>query len=306
MTVKGEVKMYASIFKNKFKTAVIVAAIFVLLSVVVYYISYALGYGRYAIVIALGFSLVTSIASYWNSDKVVIAINHAHPADDAQYSEVRGALQRVCHAADIPVPKLYVMDDPSPNAFATGRNPKHAAVCVTTGLVSSLDYYQIEGVIAHEAAHIRNYDILLSTVASVMIGAVIMISDIWSRSLFFGGRRSRNDEKDGANGILMIIGLVFVILAPIAGQLLRLALSRSREYLADATAVEFTHNPEGLATALETIGGIAQPVRCANSATANMYISDPILAANGRRGMSLFATHPPIEKRVEAIRNMEY
>lgn len=298
--------MFKSIKTNKIKTFFIVAAIFAFLTVVVYYITYALGYGEYAVVTALTFSLVASLGSYWNSDKIVIAMNRAHPADEIQQRQLINALEGVCIAAGIDVPKLYVMDDPSPNAFATGRNPKHAAVCVTTGLLSKLDYYQLEGVLAHEVSHIKNYDILLSTVASVMIGAVIMISDIWSRSFWYrGSRRRSDDEKNGANAVVMIVGLVFIVLAPIAGQILKMALSRNREYLADATAVELTRNPEGLASALEVISGINEPVSCASSATASMYISDPILAANGRSTSDLFATHPPIEKRIEAIRNLK-
>jgi len=232
-------------------------------------------------------------------------MNHARPADGIEHRQVSNALEGVCIAAGIKTPKLYVMDDPSPNAFATGRNPNHAVVCVTTGLLQKLDYYQLEGVLAHEVAHIKNYDILLSTIASVMIGVVIMISDIWSRSFWYRGSRRSDNEKGGANAIIMLIGLVFIILAPIAGQIMKFALSRNREYLADATAVEFTRNPEGLATALEVIGGISQPVRRASSATASMYISDPIKAANGKRTSNLFSTHPPIEKRVEAIRNLK-
>ncbi len=296
--------MFKAIKTNKFKTCVIVTGVFVFLAVVVYYISYALGYGEYAVLIATVFSLAASLASYWNSDKIVIAANHAHPANEMQHRQLINALEGICIAAGIDVPKLYVMDDPSPNAFATGRNPKHAAICVTTGLLDTMDYYQLEGVLAHEVAHIKNYDILLSTVVSVMVGIVVMISDIWSRSMWYSRRRSSDKDKSEGSAILMLLGLVFIILAPIAGQIMKLALSRNREYLADATAVEFTRNPEGLATALEKIGGISKPVKCASSATANMYISDPILAANGKKRGSLFATHPPIEKRVEAIRNL--
>lgn len=296
--------MFKAIKTNKLKTCIIVMGVFLFLTVVVYYISYAMGYGEYAVIIAAVFSLAASLASFWNSDKIVIAANHAHPADEYRHRQVINALEGVCIAAGIEVPKLYVMDDASPNAFATGRSPRHSAICVTTGLLDKMDYYQLEGVLAHEAAHIKNYDILLSTVVSVMLGIVVMISDIWSRSLWYGRRRSRDDDNNNANAVLMLVGLVFVILAPIAAQLMKLALSRNREYLADATAVEFTRNPEGLASALEKIGGINQPVKNANSATANMYISDPILAANGRNRGSLFATHPPIEKRVEAIRNL--
>ncbi len=296
--------MFKAIKMNKFKTCVIVTGVFVFLAVVVYYISYALGYGEYAVLIATVFSLAASLVSYWNSDKIVIAANHAHPANEMQHRQLINALEGICIAAGIDVPKLYVMDDPSPNAFATGRNPKHAAICVTTGLLDTMDYYQLEGVLAHEVAHIKNYDILLSTVVSVMVGIVVMISDIWSRSMWYSRRRSSDKDKSEGSAILMLLGLVFIILAPIAGQIMKLALSRNREYLADATAVEFTRNPEGLATALEKIGGISKPVKCASSATANMYISDPILAANGKKRGSLFATHPPIEKRVEAIRNL--
>jgi len=299
--------MFKDIYKNKFKTAVILTAIFIFLSVVVYYISYALGYGEYAVTIAVAISLITSLTSYWNSDKIVLSMNKARPADEIEHRKVANALEGVCIAAGIDVPKLYVMDDPSPNAFATGRNPKHAVVCVTTGLLENLDYYQLEGVLAHEVAHIKNYDILLSTVASVTIGIVIMISDIWSRSFWYRGVRTRNSDnnKNDSNAILMIIGLVFIILAPIAGQLMKMALSRNREYLADATAIEFTRNPEGLATALEVIGGVTTPLRNAGSATASLYISDPLKAVDKKSISNLFSTHPPIEKRVEAIRNLK-
>ena len=299
--------MFKDIYKNKFKTAVILTAIFIFLSVVVYYISYALGYGEYAVTIAVAISLITSLTSYWNSDKIVLSMNKARPADEIEHRKVANALEGVCIAAGIDVPKLYVMDDPSPNAFATGRNPKHAVVCVTTGLLEKLDYYQLEGVLAHEVAHIKNYDILLSTVASVTIGIVIMISDIWSRSFWYRGVRTRNSDnnKNDSNAILMIIGLVFIILAPIAGQLMKMALSRNREYLADATAIEFTRNPEGLATALEVIGGVTTPLRNAGSATASLYISDPLKAVGKKSISNLFSTHPPIEKRVEAIRNLK-
>lgn len=297
--------MFKAIKTNKLKTCIIVTAVFVFLAVVVYYISYALGYGEYALFIAIVFSLFASLASYWNSDKIVISANHAHPADEVQHRQLINALEGVCIAAGIDIPKLYVMNDPSPNAFATGRNPKHAAICVTTGLLDTMDYYQLEGVLAHEAAHIKNYDILLSTVVSVMVGIVVMISDIWSRSVWYSRRTDRDNDKGNPNAVIMIVGLVFVILAPIAGQIMKLALSRNREYLADATAIEFTRNPEGLATALEKIGGISEPVKCASSATANMYISDPVLAANGKNHSSLFATHPPIEKRAAAIRNLK-
>ena len=226
-------------------------------------------------------------------------MNRAYPADPVIHRIAFDALNRVCTSAQIETPKLYVMNDSSPNAFATGRNPKNAVVCLTTGLIEKLDYYQLEGVIAHEVAHIKNYDILLSTIASVMIGVIILASDLWTRSLWFTSSRSRNNDNSGSN-IFAIIGLIFVIIAPIAGQLLRLSLSRNREYLADSTGASFTGNPEGLASALEIIGGDEIPLKHASNATANMFISDPMYVT--RKVRSLFSTHPPIAERIRRLR----
>lgn len=291
--------MRFGIVLNRIKTAIIIGIIFSLLSVVVYYISYALGFGKYAIVISLCISTLTSFFSYWNSDKIVLKMNRAYPADPVIHRIAFDALNRVCTSAQIETPKLYVMNDSSPNAFATGRNPKNAVVCLTTGLIEKLDYYQLEGVIAHEVAHIKNYDILLSTIASVMIGVIILASDLWTRSLWFTSSRRRNNDNSGSN-IFAIIGLIFVIIAPIAGQLLRLSLSRNREYLADSTGASFTGNPEGLASALEIIGGDEIPLKHASNATANMFISDPMYVT--RKVRSLFSTHPPIAERIRRLR----
>ncbi|MDP4132861.1 MAG: M48 family metalloprotease [Bacillota bacterium] len=296
--------MFEVITKNKVKTAIIVGLIFALISVVAYYISYALGYGEYAIIIAVLVSVLLSFFSYWYSDKMVLSMSGAKKAEGEEGRIIRNVLEGLCVSSGLPMPEIYIINDPSPNAFATGRNPKHSAVAVTTGLLSMMDYYQLEGVLAHEMSHIKNYDILLQTIASVMIGAVIIVSDIWRRTLFFGGRRRRSDRDNGAGAIIMIIGLLFVILAPIAGQLLKMALSRNREYLADATAIEFTRNPEGLATALEKLGAASTPVARANNATAGLYITNPLKAARGEGLTNLFSTHPPIEKRVEAIRSI--
>ena len=299
--------MKLSIFKNRLKTTLIMTIIFILLAVVVYYITYALGYGRYAVTVALAVSLLTSVVSYWNSAKIVLKMNRAKPADQSTHPDAYNALRRVSQSAGIEMPKLYVMEDSSPNAFATGRNPKNSVVCVTTGLLENLDYYQLEGVIAHEVAHITNYDILLSTIASVMIGVIIMVSDIWTRSFWFrSARRNSNSKDNGANSIMMIIGLVFIIIAPIAGQILRFSLSRNREYLADSTGAKYTGNPEGLASALEIISSASKPIATASNATANMFISDPMKAINKRNMINLFSTHPPIEKRVERLRELKY
>ena len=292
--------MFAIIGKNRFKTALIVTLIFAFLCAVIYFVSYALGIDPYsAAMFAIGFSMLTSIGSYWFSDKIVLRLSNAHPATPEQERYLTDILGRLVTAAGITMPRLYVMHDSSPNAFATGRNHKNGVICVTTGLLESLDYNQTEGVLAHELAHIKNCDILLQTVASVMIGAAIMMANMFSRSMIYGSRGRRSSSRGGKGQIVVVlVGLFFAILAPIAGQLLRLSLSRNREYLADATAIEFTRDPEGLASALEKISGSRIPLQNVNTAMEGMYIASPSTIKN------LFSTHPPIEKRVSAIRNM--
>lgn len=295
--------MKASVFSNKLKTALIVALITALLYLVVYFIAYAMGWGEYAIVIAGVISIMSSVFSYWNSDKMVIKMSGAHEATGDDLRILQSTVAPLADGAGVPMPKLYVVEDSSPNAFATGRNPSHSAIAATRGLLNMMTPDELSGVLAHEMGHIKNYDILLQTVASVMIGAVIIISDMFSRSLWWGGaRRRRDSDSDGGAGILAILGLIFIIIAPIAGQLLRMALSRNREYLADATSASLTGNPRGLAAALSKLGANSQPVRNASNATEGMYISDPMKKRNAFS--NLFSTHPPIEKRIEALYNM--
>ena len=295
--------MKASVFSNKLKTALIVALITALLYLVVYFIAYAMGWGEYAIVIAGVISIMSSVFSYWNSDKMVIKMSGAHEATGDDLRILQSTVAPLADRAGVPMPKLYVVEDSSPNAFATGRNPSHSAIAATRGLLNMMTPDELSGVLAHEMGHIKNYDILLQTVASVMIGAVIIISDMFSRSFWWGGaRRRRDSDSDSGSGILAILGLIFIIIAPIAGQLLRMALSRNREYLADATSASLTGNPRGLASALSKLGANSQPVRNASSATEGMYISDPMKKRNAFS--NLFSTHPPIEKRIEALYNM--
>ncbi len=297
--------MFESIQKNKLKTAFIVAVITAFLAFVVYYIAYAAGYGESALILAVVVSCASSLLSYFSCDKMVLRISGARPADEQSDALVRNTMERLCIAAGLPMPKVYIIEDSAANAFATGRNPKHAVVCVTTGLLQKMDAYELEGVLAHELAHIGNRDILLSTVVTVMVGIAVIISDIWSRSIFwYGGRRRNSNENRGANGILAIVGLVFMIIAPIAGQLMKLALSRNREYLADATAVKFTGNPLGLINALRKLGGETQSVKRATNATANLYITNPLKAAVGKRASNLFSTHPPIEERISELEKL--
>ena len=205
-------------------------------------------------------------------------------------------------------PDLYVVEDPQANAFATGRNPEHAVVCVTTGLLEKLDYYELEGVLAHEVSHIKNYDILLSTVVSIFVGFIVMLADTISRIVFWGGLRD-NDSDNKGNGILMLIGLVLLILSPIFGTLMQLALSRKREFLADSTAVELTRNPDGLISALQKLESDPNELETANSATANMYIVNPFRKDGDkgkRKKSSIWSTHPSTEDRIAALRSIRY
>ena len=294
-----------SIVSNRIKTMFIVSLVTAFLAFAVYYICYVAGYGQYAIVLAVVIASVSSLVSYFSCHKLVLSISGARPADDIADAYVKGALSKLCAAANLPMPKVYIIDDPVANAFATGRNPKNAVVCVTTGLLQKMDDYELEGVLAHELAHIGNRDILLSTIVTVMVGIVVIISDFFSRSLWWGGyRRNSNNKNRNSASALALVGLVFMILAPIAGQLMKLALSRNREYLADATAAKYTGSPYGLINALRKLGGETDSVARATNATANLYITNPLKAANGKRLRSLFSTHPPIEDRIKALNEL--
>ena len=298
--------MYEDIRKNKIKTGVIVAIFLVIITLIVYYVCMAFDLGSMSIVIAMFFSIATSWASYYYSDRIVLSVNGAHPATEEQYQKLNNILDGLMVASGLEHrPRLYVVDDPQPNAFATGRNPANSVICVTTGLLKKMDYYELEGVVAHELSHIKNYDIRLSAVVSVMVGFIVMLADFVSRALFWG--RGRDNDNKG-NPILMIIGLICLILAPIFGQLMQLALSRRREYLADASAVELTRNPDGLISALQKLDSDSNELKTANTATAYMYIVSPFKAnAKGgkKRKSSLFSTHPSIDDRIEAIRNLK-
>ena len=299
--------MFESIKKNKLESGIIVAIFIVVITLIVYYICNALDLGILSIVIALIFSIASAWGSYYYSDKIVLSLNKARPASKEEDQKLVNILDALMVASGLPVkPRLYVVDDPQPNAFATGRNPENAVICVTTGLLEKLDYYELEGVIAHEMSHIKNYDIRLSCVVSVMVGFIVMLADLFSRLLFWGGIKD-NDSDSKANGILMIIGLIFLILSPIFGSLMQLALSRKREFLADSTAVEFTRNPDGLISALQKLENDPNQLETANSATANMYIVNPF-KKNTKEGKkktsSIWSTHPSTEDRIEALRNL--
>ena len=253
--------------------------------------------------IAVLFSVVMSFVSYWYSDKIVLSMSHAKPVNHENAREIYHLVENLCITAGLPIPKIYIIDDSSPNAFATGRDPKHGVICLTTGIINKLEKSELEGVIAHELSHIGNRDILLSTVVVVLVGFVTLLAD-WFRSWTFwgGGRRRDNEEGGQLQIILMIMAIILSILAPIAALLMQLAISRKREFLADADGALLTRYPEGLASALEKISADPKPLAEANRATAHLFIANPF---RGKKVSKLFMTHPPIEERVKALRNMD-
>ncbi len=254
------------------------------------------------LIVAVVFALATNLFAYWNSDKVAIAAAGAKPADPAQYAELHRIVENLAITAGLPKPKVYVIDDPAPNAFATGRNKEHAAVVVTTGLLNMMDRTELEGVLAHELSHIGNRDILVSTIAVVLVGFITLASHFFLRATMFGG--GGRDREGRGNPLIMIIAIAFIVLAPIAATLLQLAISRKREFLADASGALLTRYPEGLANALRKIGAYSQPMIHANNATAHLFISNPFGPAAARSGLAkLFMTHPPIEERIKALLN---
>ena len=253
--------------------------------------------------VAVGIAIVMNVWSYWYSDTVVIKMTGAKPADPVIHRELVRAVENLSITAGLPMPKVYVVEDPAPNAFATGRNQEHAAVAATTGLIAILEKSELEGVIAHELAHIGNRDMLVSTVAVVLVGFLSIIADIFLRAGHLGGR----DRDSKAGGILLVVAIIGIILAPIAGQMIQLAISRKREFLADASGALLTRYPEGLARALEKIAQNSRPMARANNATAHLFIANPFGSADGgvrSKISALFATHPPAAERIAILRDM--
>lgn len=301
--------MFDTSKKNKIKSYGIVLLFIILLTIFIYFminIFYPEA-GISAAIISFIFSIITSWASYYNSDKIVLSLNGARPATKEENQLMYENLEGLCIAAGLPMPKLYIMEDGSPNAFATGRNPEHAVICVTTGLMQKLDSNEMEGVLAHELSHIKNYDILLQTIAAVFVGFITIASDFMFRFSVRAPRRSNNDNNSSGvlSLIMLIIGLVFLILSPFFAQLLKLALSRKREYLADSSAAELTRNPQGLISALRKISSDPDPLEQANKSTECLYICNPIKSNfNKDKVSTLFSTHPSIEDRIKALENI--
>ena len=297
--------MFQDIKRNKIKTGFIVSIFILLVTLLIYYVCMAFELGPISIVIALIFSFLSAWSSYYYSDKIILSLNKARPATKEENQKLVNILDALVVSAGLSTtPKLYIMEDSQPNAFATGRNPEHSIICVTTGLLEKLDYYELEGVIGHELAHIKNYDILLSAVVTVMVGLVVMLADIMTRAFFWGGLRDNDSDDSKASGILMLVGLIFLILSPIFAQLMKLAVSRRREFLADATSVQFTRNPQGLISALKKLESDQSSLKTANSSTAHMYIVSPFKKKDKRSNSSLWSTHPSTEDRIAALEKL--
>ncbi|HET6426775.1 MAG TPA: M48 family metallopeptidase [Phycisphaerae bacterium] len=262
---------------------------------------------RFAVAVAVIAAVVAfflTLASYYGGSAAVLGVSRAHPIEKADDPQLFNVVEEIAIAAGVPMPKIYVIDDSAPNAFATGRNPQNAVVAITTGLRQKLTRDELQGVMAHEMGHVRNYDILFAMLMAVMVGTVVMLSQVFLRSLWFGGgrRRRRSGGQGGGAGqiILLVVALVLAILAPFLAKIIQLAMSRQREYLADATAVELTRNPEGLAYALAKISNDPEVLEVATKATAHMYIVHPF-KAHEQRASSLFSTHPPIKDRIDRL-----
>ncbi len=249
--------------------------------------------------IAVIFSTIMSFGSYWWSDKIVLKMSDAKEVSPDNARELYRLVENLCITAGLPIPKIYIIEDSAPNAFATGRNPEHGVICVTTGILQKLEKSELEGVLAHELSHIGNRDILLSTVIVVLVGFIALIADWFQHWAFFGGG---DEDNDNSNPFSIIIGILLSLLAPLAAMMIQMAISRKREYLADASAALLTRHPEGLARALEKISADHEPLEVANRATAHLYISNPF---KGQSISKLFSTHPPIEERVARLRGTD-
>ncbi len=292
--------MYEDITRNKIKTGVIISLYTIVVTLIIYYICYALDFGIYSIIFALIFSIASAWGSYYYSDRIILSLNGARPATEEENKKLINILDGLMVSSGLTSrPRLYIMESNQPNAFATGRNPENSVICVTTALIEKLNYYELEAVIAHEMGHIKNYDIRLSAVLTVMVGLVIILSDFFSRAFLW-----RDSDSKNSNGIMILVSLVLLLLASIFGRLMKLAISRKREFMADASSVEFTRNPDALISALTKLDSDQEPMKQANNSTENMYIVSPFKGKQ-KKSTSWFSTHPSIEDRIEAIKNLK-
>ena len=297
---------YQLVAANKRKSWLVVGGFLLFILLIISALYYVFDFGLDFVGFALIFSGIMSFGSYWYSDKIVLTLSGAQPATRDQYFDFYTVAENLAMSQRLPKPKLYVIEDTAMNAFATGRDPQHAAVVATTGLLSRLNRSEIEGVMAHELAHVQNYDIRLMSLVSVLVGFIALLSDWFLRISFLGGRRDSDRSSGQAGAVLAVVGIVLIILSPIIANLIKLAISRKREFLADASAVAMTKNPNGLINALLKLDGDREPLEAANKATAHLYITNPL--KNHRDAVGWFAnffnTHPPIADRVAALQGI--
>ena len=301
--------MFELIRANKRRSTLLIVCFVGLLTLVGLAVGQLIGNGVGGTVVALVKSVGVAFLSYWKADAIALAVSRATPADPQQYQRLHNLVEGLCIAAGLPKPRVYVVDDPAPNAFATGRNPKHAAIAVTTGLLDKLNRVELEGVIAHELSHIRNYDILVSTLAVTLVGAIALVTQLAIRMMWWnGGRERRSGDRGDSTNPLAFIGFALLIFAPILSRLMQAAISRKRETLADVSACQMTRYPPGLISALEKLRDDCTVTHAASTATAHLWIEQPMsgVADRGRLGSinRLFDTHPPLEERIALLKEL--
>ena len=296
--------IYTEIDRNKARSAAVIVFFTLLVLLIGYVFGKLTGWGAWGLVFALVLSILSVLVSYYYSDSIVIAMSRAVPVDPLKYPYLANTVEGISIAAGLPMPKIYLIDDPAPNAFATGRDPKHSAICFTTGIVNMLNRKELEGVIAHEMSHVKNYDILIGSITVVLVGVVVMLSDWTLRHVRWSRVGGKGKGVEGVPGlILLLVSIALALLAPLSAQLLRLAVSRKREYLADASGALLTRYPEGLASALEKISKDKSELTVATKATAHLYIVNPLFDMRGKIN-DLFNTHPPTDERIKILRSM--
>jgi heat shock protein HtpX len=301
--------VFELIRSNKRRSVALVAAFVLIAAIIGFVAGYLVGFGWWGVVIAVLIAGGTAFASYWKADSIALAVSRAHPADPQQYRRLYNLVEGLCIASGLPQPRIYIVDDPAPNAFATGRNPQHAAVAVTTGLLEKLNRVELEGVIAHELSHIKNYDILVATLAVTLVGTVALVADMAIRMMWWNGGRNRRDGDHGDSGNpLAVVGFVLLILAPIVAKAMQATISRRRETLADISACQLTRYPPGLIAALEKLREDVTVTHSATTATAHLWIEQPMAGVgdHGRLGSlhRLFDTHPPLEERIALLKEL--
>lgn len=293
--------MYSQIDSNKQKSWILIALFIGLLALVGYVYGYVTDTGSFGLIIALIISVSWSLISWFAGSNLALWSTGAHELKErSQFPDLWNVVENLAITAGMPMPRVYIVDDPSPNAFATGRDPQHATVAVTTGLLKVLNRTELEGVMSHELSHIKNYDTRVMVLVAALVGVLVMLGD-W---MVHGSLFRRRDREGGGSGWLMLIGILFILLSPLIGQLIQLAISRRREYLADASGALLTRYPEGLASALEKIKAYAVPMQDISKATNHLWISDPTAKSIGQKVSGLFSTHPPIDERIQILRSM--